>query len=332
MRLSTLIILCVALPCASISPASAQALHDHDNGPFTTIFGLPDSTEGGAVLGAGQGAWGVLALTASHSVSDVEGSELFVVDGETSRIEFAYRHGFGDRWEFGIELPYMTHQGGGLDSVIEEWHRIFGFPDGPREDRERDLIEFLYVDNNTAIVDFTDDANGIGDVRLFGGYRLKNTERYRSALRFGVKLPTGDETLFLGSGGTDVSLGLAGDWLARGVRENLFAFYRLNLTYLGEPEFLADRYEEVVGQAAAGVTWRVVPTVGLTVQANVRSPLYDSDIEMLGETSVVLTFGGDIRLSDRLRMLIGVGEDIKVGSSPDVSFQLALQYRPAGLD
>ena len=310
--------------------ASAQVLHDHDNGPFTTIFGLPDSTEGGVLLGNEQSAWGLLALTASHSVSDATGDEIFVVDGETSRLEFSFRRGFGDRWEFGVELPYMTHQAGGLDSVIDDWHRIFGFPDGPRDDRERDLLEFLYVDNNVALADFTETADGIGDVRLFGGYRLQNTARHRSALRFGVKLPTGDEDLLLGSGGTDVSAGLAGDWLALGGRENLSAFYRLNLTYIGEPAFLSDRYEELVGQAAAGITWRVVPAVGLTVQANMRSPLYDSDIEMLGETSVALTFGGDVQLSDRFRLLIGVGEDIKVGSTPDVSFQLALQYQPAG--
>ncbi|MEM9209563.1 MAG: DUF3187 family protein, partial [Pseudomonadota bacterium] len=141
--------------------------------------------------------------------------------------------------------------------------------------------------------------------------------------------PTGDEDRLLGSGGTDVSVGLAGDWQDLGDRMNLSAFYRLNLTYVGEPAFLSDRYRELVGQAAAGVTWRVVPAVGLTVQANVRSPLYDAEVEMLGETSVALTFGGDIRLSERFRLLIGVGEDIKVSSTPDVSFQLALHYQPS---
>ena len=321
--------LLLLLTCSAATSASAQVLHDHDNSPFTTVFGLPDSTEGGAIMGRGQSGWGALALLASHSVADAAGDEIFIVDGETSRLEFSYRRGIGNRWEIGVELPYMTHQSGGLDSVIEDWHKVFGFPDGPRDDRPRDLIEFLYAENNIVLADFRDNADGLGDVRLFGGYQLKSTERYRSALRFGVKLPTGDEDLLLGSGGTDVSLGLAGDWVALGDGGNLSAFYRLNLTYLGEPAFLSDRYEEFIGQAAAGVTWRVVPAVGLTVQANVRSPLYDSDIEMLGETSASLTFGGDVRLSDRLSLLIGVGEDIKVGSTPDVSFQLALQYRPA---
>lgn len=313
-----------------LSPAGqAQVLHDHDNSPFTTIFGLPDSTEGGVLLDAGESAWGLLGLTASHSVSDATAGEIFVVDGETSRLELSYRRGIGTRWEFGVELPYVTHQSGGLDSVIEDWHRFFGFPDGPRDDRERDLLEFLYVDENILLADFRDNTDGIGDVRLFGGYQLRETERHRSALRLGIKFPTGDEDRLLGSGGTDVSVGLAGDWQNLGDRMNLSAFYRLNLTYIGEPAFLSDRYRELVGQASAGVRWRVVPAIGLTVQANVRSPLYDAEVEMLGETSVALTFGGDIQLSERFRLLIGVGEDIKVGSTPDVSFQLALHYQPS---
>ena len=326
-RFSQFLVCVVAVTCLT-HPAAPETLHDHDNSPLAGIFGLPDATEGGAILRRGQSAWGLLGITASHSVSDVAGSELFVLDGETSRLEFSYRRGFGDRWELGVELPYVTHQSGGLDSVIEEWHDIFGFPDGPREGRERDLLEFLVVDDNVALVDLTDNADGVGDIRMFGGYQLEDSGRYKSAVRFGVKLPTGDESTLLGSGGTDVSLGLSGDWLSVGGRDNLSAFYRLNVTYVGEPAFLADRHKDFVGQAVGGVTWRVVPAVGLTVQANVRSALYDSDIEMLGETSVALTFGGDIRLSDRLGLLIAVGEDIKVGSTPDVSFQLALQYRP----
>ena len=330
MRFSRLLS-CVIVVTFAAEPAAPEALHDHDNSPLTGIFGLPDATEGGAILRDGQDAWDLLGVTASHSVADVAGSELFVLDGETSRLEFSYRRGFGDRWELGVELPYVTHQSGGLDSVIEEWHDIFGFPDGPRDGRERDLLEFLVVDNNAALVDLTDNADGLGDVRVFGGYQLQDSKRYKSALRFGLKLPTGDESTLLGSGGTDVSLGLSGDWLSPGGRGDLAMFYRLNLTYVGEPAFLSDRYEEFVGQVVGGVTWRVVPAVGLTVQANIRSALYDSDIEMLGETSVALTFGGDIRLSDRLGLLIAVGEDIKVGSTPDVSFQLALQYRPQAI-
>jgi hypothetical protein len=157
---------------------------------------------------------------------------------------------------------------------------------------------------------------------------LTETGRYASALRLSVKLPTGDADDLLGSGAVDVTAGLAGDWKALGRDGAWTAFYRLNAIFPGKPEYLADRYNEFVAQAAAGVSWQAWRRVALTIQGNVRGPLYDSDIEPLGETAVQLVLGGDISLTDRLSLLLAVGEDVKVNSVPDVTFQLALRYRP----
>jgi hypothetical protein len=41
-----------------------------------------------------------------------------------------------------------------------------------------------------------------------------------------------------------------------------------------------------------------------------------------------ITFGGNIRLSPQSTLSIGVSEDVKVRSAPDVAFQLALHYQP----
>jgi hypothetical protein len=309
--------------------AAGEVLHDHDSGPFTGIFGLPDSTEGGDLLAAGQTSWNVLLQTASHSVADVEGAESLVVDGETTRLEISYRRGFGKRLEMGIELPYLTHQAGGLDSVIDDWHDAFGLPDGARDDRPRDQLEYRYVDGGNEILGFDRSVHGVGDLRILFGYGLAGNDTHSSALRLGIKIPTGDAPGLLGSGAVDVSVGVAGDWHALDARGRFSAFYRLNLTWLGEPEYLADRYREVVYQASTGIRWQASPRIGLSVQGSLRSAEYDSEIEMLGGVPATLTFGGDIRLSDSLALLIAVGEDINVGSTPDVTFQLALRYRPA---
>lgn len=302
-----------------------DAFSDHDNGPLAGVFGLPDSLEGASLLRAGERRWGGTLLVASHSVADAGGSELLIIDGETTRLEFLYRRGFGDRLELGVELPLVTHQAGGLDSVIDEWHSAFGLPDGARDGRPRDLLEYAYQDGSELLFDFRQNEAGLGDLRLLGGYRLAQSAERKAALRFGLKLPTGDSDKWLGSGGIDISAGIAVEHDTLWASERWSGFYAAHLTFLGEPEFLADRYEELVWQLAGGVSYQVSPRVALAAQALVRSRLYDADVDSLGEPAFMLTFGGKFRVGRSWELTVGVGEDIKVESVPDVSFQLGLR-------
>ena len=128
----------------------------------------------------------------------------------------------------------------------------------------------------------------------------------------------------MGSGGTDISLGLAGDVAGFWRSTKLSSFYRVNLTYLGEPDRLADRYKNLVGQLSLGLGYQVHPKVDLRIQSRIRSAVYDSEIDNLGAMSASLTFGANFRVSNGYRIVLSVSEDMKTGSAPDVSFQIAL--------
>ena len=323
MRLPTSVILMLS---AAVIPAHAEILSDHDNGPFAGIFGYPDATEGGQLLKDGSSQVSVRLLAASHSVVELSGNETFVLDGETVRAELNYSRALSDRLEFGIELPFVSHATGGLDSVIDQWHDFFGLPDGPRATRPRDLLQYSF-DNGTDDVFFDENSSGLGDVRLTAGWRLSADASKAVALRFGLKLPTGDPDAFLGSGGVDASIGIAGDTATLLGNERLSGFYRIHAIYLGEPDPLGARHRSVVGQAAGGVTFQINNVVGLNLQATLRSAAYDARIDELGGASIALTFGGSVRLGRSTTLLLGVGEDIKVGSAPDVTFQLGVRYQ-----
>lgn len=306
--------------------AHADVLPDHDNGPLTGIFGFPESTENSELIGRGQQAWDTSFIIASHNIDAESDGEVLRLDGETTRLAFTYRYGLADKLELGIAIPYVWHESGSLDSIIDDWHDFFGLPDGPRARREKDQLEFFYADSQAPSINMTRNANGIGDIRLLAGWQLSKTVRHSTALQFSIKLPTGDSDEFLGSGGTDLSLGLAGDMVGLWGQAGLSGFYRANVTYLGKPDQLADRYNDFVGQVSFGLGCRVHRNVDLMLQSRIRSAVYDSAIENLGETSVSLTFGVNFRVANRYRLVLSVGEDVKPDSAPDVTFQIALRY------
>ena len=224
--------------------------------------------------------------------------------------------------------PTSWHESGTFDSLVEDWHKAFGLPQGKRAKREKDLLEFSYRENDDEIFNYQSRSDGIGDIRLTAGYRLTSSTNYRSALRFGIKVPTGDSDEFHGSGGTDLSVGIAGDWKTAFGQERLNAFYRAHVNYIGEPDLLTDRYEEFVFQLSTGLGYYVTPSVELRAQAVARTPNYDSKIETLGQNSFWLIFGANIRVAGNYLLSLAVAEDVKVRSAPDVSFQLSLRYAP----
>ena len=308
--------------------ASANPLPDPDNGALSGTFHFPDSTEGAGLVPRGRHAFSIFVITSSHSTNEDRGVEMLVLDGETTRLELTYRYGFGERLEIGMRLPYVWHESGSLDPFIENWHKALGITLGSRAKREHDQLEFSYQDTSGTKFDYQNNSNGIGDLRLIAGWRLTDGPNHSSALRFGVKLPTGSSDDFHGSGGTDISLGIAGDWKQLFGLSKLNGFYRAHVNYIGEPDLLPDRYNEIIGQFSTGVGYQLFESFELRLQAAARGATYDSEVEILGQDAAWITFGGNIRLTNNYELSLAVTEDLNVRSAPDISLLIALRYRP----
>jgi hypothetical protein len=306
--------------------ALAEALLDRDNGPFTGLYGFPDSREGGNLAGAGDDVWEFHVAASSHSTRDDTDGESVLFDGETRRVGFRYRRGVSDRLELGIDIPWVAHESGGLDGFIDRWHSIFGLPDGIRPERPGDQLLFHYEDDSEQFR-FTRNVNGPGDVRLLGGWRLGQSARSSTALRFGVKLPTGDGDSLLGSGSIDASLGIAGDGRRGMGFGRMSGFYRASVTWLGAPDFDSVPVRRIVGQVSTGLGYDLTARSTLGVQLLVRSPVYDSAVSPLDDVAASLTAGVRFRLSQEYALTLAVGEDIHPGSMPDVTFVLSLRRR-----
>jgi hypothetical protein len=326
--MSPLTRLSAALALAAAT-AAADPLYDQDNGPVSGSYNFVDSTEGATLLPKGRIAWSLSTITSSHAISSSRGDEQIVLDGETSRVELRLRYAPTERLEIGLELPYLGHSEGQLDALIDTWHDLFGLPGGDREVRDNDLLEFRYADSSGERLNFVDSASGIGDLRLSAGWRLGDDADHRRALRFAATLPTGEAADLHGLDAVTLGIGYAGDASNVTADGRLSLFYRVHATWIDEPALLPDTYNEWIGHLAGGFGYAAADWLELRAQVLARTATHDSELAVLGEPSVILSFGGNIRLGDRYTLSLSVGEDIKVASSPDVSFQLALRYRPA---
>ena len=109
----------------------------------------------------------------NNSVEKSRGPDELVLDGETWVLRFAGRYGWKNGWRVGLQVPVVSHQGGGMDSFIEEYHDALGLPNGNRKRRPADRLEYRYRRGGETLFSQTDSATGLGDVRLAAGAPLQ---------------------------------------------------------------------------------------------------------------------------------------------------------------
>jgi len=190
----------------SVAPAKAASLepfHTQNLSPFSALLGVPRWES----IAAHGEAWRLRVDmdVANHLAASSAGSETVILDGETVRTTLAVRRRVGANWVVGLNLPYVRHSGGFLDNAIESWHDTFGLPNGGRELRPQDLLQFDYSSSGVLLQGLTQDQTGLGDVSLTAARVLGEGGL---ELHARVKLPTGDVERFTGSGGTDIGFSL----------------------------------------------------------------------------------------------------------------------------
>jgi len=314
------------LGCALAQRADAAALDVRHGGPLTGLFGLPSPGESTALGPAEERRFDLLLQGSSHSVSQAGGGEELLLDGETWRAALRLRARFRERWEFGLEVPWIRHTGGSLDGLIDDWHALFGLPDGIRDQLPADDLRFAYRDADGGVLDFGDTSSGLGDIRLSAGYRLRQDAAGSLSLRAAVELPTGDEDKLTGNGAADYSLGIAWERGAAQPSGRWSAHVIAGVIRFGETDLAAIDTREFGGWAQAGVGWRLTPRIELLGQLQAASSPFDSGLDAWGG-SLMLALGAGIDIGRSYRLQLGFTEDIDVETSPDITFMLRLTRR-----
>ncbi|MFO7765726.1 MAG: DUF3187 family protein [Pelovirga sp.] len=329
------VMICVLLLISTV-PVVAQELirvkplYTTNMSPVILVYGLP-AAEAGDLTPTGELSLRFVAEVASHYTKENKGNESVLFDGETSRAIVSMRYGFAERWEAGVDVPMISHDGGVLDSFIEGWHDLFGLPQGGRDSARRNQLHYSYQQNNSSGLDYSGANGGFGDIALFASYQLLPAEpgaRRSVALRSGIKLPTGNSSRLRSSGATDAHLRLAASDAATLGKWNTTLFASAGVLWLGKGDILEDQQRRWVGFGSIGIGWMPRSWIDVKLQLDGHTPFYDtSKLTQINSSSLQLAIGGSLHFSERVSLDLAVIEDVVVDSASDVVFHSALNWR-----
>lgn len=316
----------LALPLPVMASDLSEPYTTANRSPFIQIYGLPAAQSAELV---NEGKWySSLSLAASSNATiDHEGSESIVIDGESYWANVRLRYGLTERLEVGLDLPYMSHQPGGLDSFISDWHDTWGLPNGDRDTLLQDQLVYRYGDKGQTVVEQVDSAEGMGDVSLSAAYQLAHSTTRQWALRTGVKFATGDADQLLGSGATDIYLSANISDQSLLVSHSLAFHTSLGVLWMGDGDIIEASQNDWVAYGSGTMSWAVTDSISLKAQLDAHSAFYDSALKELGSGATQLTLGGSICLTKGIILDLAVSEDIAVDTAPDVTFQVGLSFR-----
>ena len=313
------------LTVACVSPVDAQPLYARDLSPVAGLLGFPVMREAG-VLSAARVSADVVGSVANNYSVDSEEGESVNFDVETRRMALRAAVGLGGGFELSAELPWLRHEGGDLDRVIETWHGWFNLPDGNREDVPRDQVD-VRVSGTGASLALQQQASGIGDASLALTRRLWRDESALVSATLGVKFATGDEDALLGSGSEDYYLAINASADHRG--ESPLRWHgQLGYLRAGEIPGLAPVQQQDLWFAGLAMDWRLREQLSLLLQVDGHAAVADSALTQLGESSVQLTVGGRWTFAPGWAAEVSFSEDIAVNTAPDFVLQIGLRYRP----
>ena len=322
-------VVCALLAGAGLGPpvlAGEPFLILNDQ-PLGRLYGSPMGDDAAPVVVAGTELRAALDV-GNNSIEKFRGADELVLDGETWVLRFAARYGWKNGWRVALGVPVVSHQGGGTDSFIEEYHDALGLPDGNRKRRAADRLEYRYQRDGETMFNLTDSTTGLGDVRLSVSAPLARDQAGTRALEAvaGVELPTGDPDRLLGSGSWDFSLGLAACDFASLSKWNLELHGAAGLLALTEGEVLEDFQETFAGYGMLSAGWRLASWLVPRVQVDFHSPFFaDTGLAPLDDWAVALVCGATVRLSAGFALDVAVAEDVAVNTAPDVVFHVGLK-------
>lgn len=292
--------------------------------PVIQVYGLPAASSA-HLSSAGHFRASLMAEVSSNFVSDSNSNETILLDGESYRSTVTWHYGLSENWQLSASLPYISHQAGGLDSFIEDFHSTFGLPNGNRQRFPREQLHYGYSRNGEQLLLMENNAEGVGDIQLSLAYQLYREQGKALAFELGYKLASGKEDVLHGSGAEDTYARLQYSDSESLAAKNLSLHASAGVLRLGKGEVIASEQKDTVSFASMTLSWAYTDTISLKAQLDGHTAFYDSALDVLGDVSVQAIIGVAFKLNEQLALDVSLSEDLVPETAPDVIFQLGLK-------
>ena len=313
----------------SSAPSSGTGLDGfalRNQHPFLHIYGLPP-LQAAVLVGHGYTDYGFdFTLVNNAEIKDTD-TESIRLDGESYFADFRLRHRVHERLELGVDVPFVKHSAGVFDDAIFDWHDFWGMSNSKRDGVNNNL-DYRYSNNGSVERQITSSSSGIGDVQLSAAVPLMAGAEDGSrhvAMRFSLKLPTGDSADLHGSGAVDAALGLYAQDSATLLGRDLAYLGFAGVLALGDGDILTEQQRSAVPYGGLAATWHATDQFGITGQLQAQGAYIDSDLDELGGSSIQLAVGGVYRLPRHgVLFRFALVEDVISDATPDFAVHLAV--------
>lgn len=321
--MSRVLLLAMLLACCALQaqaddyPTDTFPLRSHN--PVLQVFGAP-SFRGYELVAPGRTDFSVGYDVANDADDADRLSEVLIIDAETQTLSLSLRRRFGERLELGIDVPYIRHSGGYLDSIIYNWHNAIGLSNSMRDGVD-DQFRLFFEKDGEALLDLASPSSGLGDIQVTGAWKIG-----KLTLRGSIKAPTGDAANLTGSGAMDIALGLHGGGTSTLFDRDLAFSGFAGVLRLGDGDIMADLQRSTVPYGGAALRWRATPRLSLATQLYFQGSYFDIDLDELGGNTLQLALGGDYVFPEqRLLLRLAIAEDIAAAAAPDFALHLSIR-------
>jgi len=245
------------------------------------------------------------------------GVESLTLDAERQDWQLTYERTLSPTFAIKVQVPYRIVSGGVLDDFVDEWHALFGMPDGNRPQLTNNSLDIALRRNAVDVYARDRSYSELGDLVVAAGYQLTANATAATSVWWHVKLPIGSSDLLTSSGAVDSSLTLAHE---RELSSRWTTHVQANATYLGKGDYFAGQQRSWLWSATAAFDYRYSENLSAMVQLDGHTAAVDDTVINILGPAWILTVGGEYRWRSGWRTQFGVGEDVKVGASPDVTF------------
>lgn len=247
---------------------------------------------------------------------------LFFVDGELQQAAATVRYGVSERVEIGVEIPWLSVDGGRSDRIIERFHDALeiGHDGRPHFPRDRG---YLYIrGRNGTLEQNLEWVEGPGDVAVHVTWQLPSSrERTKFSVTGSVELPTGDEEHLLGSG----SLDFGGQVTASTLWGETLLNASVAVVQLGTRGAVREIANTRVVGTISGSRPISRATSAFLIAGAVETPFENSEFPELEREALYLAGGVQLRLTARDVIQFAIVENVgSFESSADVALQVAV--------